>query len=130
MPGRTAVAVAFAAAVVASALPWSRFGAGSEAFGAWSDTPAWSMLAAVAAVAGLALALVRLFARRGPAILDLVSALLGAAVASGCVLALLRPRPFTSPWLGPWIGLAAGVAATTASIAAHARARDRDVADV
>jgi hypothetical protein len=136
MPGRTAVAVSFAVAVVASALPWSRFGAGSETFGAWSDSPTWSMLAAVAAATGLALSLVRLFVRRRPAILYLISALLGMALASGCVLALVRPRPFTSPWLGPWIALAAGVAATTASIASiasiatRARARDSDDAHI
>lgn len=122
--------VAFAAAVVASALPWSRFGAGSDAFGAWTGAPAWSMLAAVAACGGLGLALARLFAGRGVPMLDVISAMLGAAVVSGCILALLRPRPFTSPWLGPWVGLAAGVAAMTASIAARVRARERDDAHI
>jgi hypothetical protein len=129
-PARAAAAAAFAVAVVASALPWSRFGAGSEAFGAWSDTPAWSMVAAVAAVIGLLIAVVGSFARRGRANWDVLSALVGGVVAAACVLALLRPRPFTSPWLGPWIALGSSVAAVTASIAGRGRARERDRAHI
>jgi len=125
-PARIAAAVAFAAAVVATALPWSRFGAGSEAFGAWSDTPAWSMVAAAAAVFGLIVSLVGVFTRRAAAVRDVVAAVVGLAIVAAGVLALVRPRPFTSPWLGPWVALGAGVAATTAAMAARARARGRE----
>jgi hypothetical protein len=123
---RIATAVAFAVAVIATSLPWSRFGAGSDAFGAWSYTLAWSMVAAVAAVVGVGISLAGLFTRRGPAVRDLLAALAGLAVAAACVLALLRPRPFTSPWLGPWVALGAGFAATIAAIAAGARSRGRN----
>ena len=40
---RVATTVAFAVAVISTALPWSRFGAGSDVLGAWSDAPAWSI---------------------------------------------------------------------------------------
>lgn len=122
---RVATTVAFAAAVVATALPWSRFGAGSEAFGAWSDRPAWSMVAAVAAVLGLAISLVGWFTRRELPVRDVLATLAGLGVEAACVLALLRPRPFTSPWLGPWVALCAGFAAAIAAIAARARSRGR-----
>jgi hypothetical protein len=123
---RIATAVAFAVAVIATSLPWSRFGAGSDAFGAWSDTLAWSMVAAVAAVVGVGISLAGVFTRRAPAVRDLLAALAGLTVAAACVLALLRPRPFTSPWLGPWVALGAGFAATIAAIAAGVRSRGRD----
>jgi hypothetical protein len=123
---RVATTVAFVAAVVSTALPWSRFGAGSEVFGAWSDTPAWSMVAAVAASLGLVISLVGSFTRRAPPVRDVLLTLVGLGVAAACVLALLRPRPFTSPWLGPWVALGAGLAATIASIGGRIRSRGRD----
>ena len=122
---RVASTVAFAAAVISTALPWSRFGAGSEVFGAWSDTPAWSMVAAVAASLGLVISLVGSFTRRAPPVRDVLATLAGLAVAAACVLALVRPRPFTSPWLGPWVALGAGLAATIASIGGRIRSRGR-----
>ena len=122
---RVATTVAFAAAVISTALPWSRFGAGSDAFGAWSDTPAWSMVAAVAAGLGLVISLVGSFTRRAPPLRDVLATLAGLAIAAACVLALVRPRPFTSPWLGPWVALVAGFAATIAAIGARIRSRGR-----
>ena len=122
---RVATTVAFAAAVISTALPWSRFGAGSDAFGAWSDTPAWSMVAAVAAGLGLVISLVGSFTRRAPPLFDVLATLAGLAITAACVLALVRPRPFTSPWLGPWVALVAGFAATIAAIGARIRSRGR-----
>ena len=122
---RVAATVAFAVAVISTALPWSRFGAGSDVLGAWSDTPAWSMVAAVAASLGLVISLVGSFTRRGPAVLDVLATLAGLAVTAACVLALVRPRPFTSPWLGPWVALGAGFPATIAAIGARIRSRGR-----
>ena len=122
---RVATTVAFAAAVISTALPWSRFGAGSDAFGAWSDTPAWSMVAAVAAGLGLVISLVGSFTRRAPPLRDVLATLAGLAITAACVLALVRPRPFTSPWLGPWVALVAGFAATIAAIGARIRSRGR-----
>jgi asparagine N-glycosylation enzyme membrane subunit Stt3 len=122
---RVAATVAFAVAVISTALPWSRFGAGSDVLGAWSDTPAWSMVAASAASLGLVISLVGSFTRRAPPILDVLAALAGLTLAAACVLALVRPRPFTSPWLGPWVALGAGFTATVAAIGARIRSRGR-----
>jgi hypothetical protein len=130
-PDRTTRAIgraAHALALLATALPWSRFGAGSEPFGAWSAEPGWSMLVVVAAVAGTLLPFVRRVAggdRRGWEIASLVA---GALVAVGSALAIARPPAFTSPWLGPWIALAAGLAAIVSSGWTLARARERETA--
>ena len=122
---RVGTTVAFAAAVISTALPWSRFGAGSDLFGAWSDAPAWSMVAAIAAGLGLVISLVGSFTRRASPVGDVLATLAGLAVAAACVLALVRPRPFTSPWLGPWVALGASLAATIAAIGARIRSRGR-----
>jgi asparagine N-glycosylation enzyme membrane subunit Stt3 len=84
------------------------------------------MVAAVAASLGLVISLVGSFTRRAPHLRDVLATLAGLAIAAACVLALVRPRPFTSPWLGPWVALSAGFAAAIAAIAAiAARARSR-----
>lgn len=130
-PDRAAHAVGHAAhalALLATVLPWSRFGAGSEPFGAWSADPGWSMLVVVAAVAATLLPFVRRFAggdRRG---WDAASLVAGLVVAVGSVLAIARPPAFTSPWLGPWVALTAGLAAIAASTVALSGARERETA--
>ena len=127
---RTLAWIAFAVAVLATILPWSRFGAGAEPFGAWSRSPAWSMVAAVAAVMGLSLSIARRFARNpGPA-WDLLLALAGALVVAASALALLRPPEFTSPWVGPWAALVAGLIAAACSLSARREAREHEPAHV
>jgi hypothetical protein len=116
-----AVQLAFAAAVVATFLPWSRFGTGSAAFGAWTATPAWSTLAAAAGVAGLVLSFAGRWWRGSAGARDLATAVAGALVLLGSGLAIARPPAFTSPWLGPWVALAAGAIATAASLIARNR---------
>jgi hypothetical protein len=127
---RTLARIAFAVAVATTILPWSRFGAGAEPFGAWSRSPTWSMVAAVAAVMGLSLSIARRFARNpGPA-WDLLLAVAGALVVAASTLALLRPPEFTSPWVGPWAALAAGLIAAAASLSARRGAREHEPAHV
>jgi hypothetical protein len=126
---RTAARIAFAAAVLATALPWSRFGPGSEPFGAWGQTAWWSMVAGVAAIAGLVLTLLQ----RRPGLRtprwDAVAATLGAVVALAAVIAVLFPPAFSRPWLGPWVAAAAGVVACVGSVlAARAVGRSAGVA--
>ena len=115
---RTLVQVAFGVAVLATALPWSRFGPGSGVLGAWTRSGRWSLVAALAAIAGLALA----SARRAPHLRsprwDLAIEILGALVAVASLLSVLFPPPFSRPWLGPWFGVVAGVLACAASIIA------------
>jgi len=127
---RTLARVAFTVAALATLLAWSRFGAGAEPFGAWSRSPTWSMVAAIAAVTGLALSVARRFARNpGPA-WDLLLAVAGAFVVSASALALLRPPEFTSPWIGPWAALVAGLIAAGASVSARRKAREHEPAHV
>jgi hypothetical protein len=127
---RTLARIAFAVAVLSTILPWSRFGAGAEPFGAWSRSPKWSLVAAIAAVVGLSLSVARRFAPNpGPA-WDLLLAVAGAVVVSASALALLRPPEFTSPWVGPWAALVAGLIAAGASLSARRRAREHEPAHV
>ena len=124
-PGRqrdlrqTVAGAAFAVATLSTVLPWSRFGEGAGIFGAWGRDPRWSLLAAVAAVAGLLLwAARRRYGLERPA-WGYVLATLGALVAVGALLAVLRPPSFTRVWFAPWIAIPAGIAALTASIPAR-----------
>jgi hypothetical protein len=94
----------FAVAVVATLLPWSRFGTGSEPFGAWGDSFRWSLVAAVAGVVGLFLAATRPRSRGGVVVA-------AAIVVAASILSVADPPAFTSPWLGPWIALAGGATA-------------------
>ncbi len=127
---RTLARIAFAVAVLATILPWSRFGAGAEPFGAWSRSPKWSLVAAIAAVVGLSLSVARRFTPSpGPA-WDVLLTVAGAVVVTACALSMLRPPEFTSPWLGPWAALVAGLIAAGASVSARRKAREHDPAHV
>jgi hypothetical protein len=102
------VGASLAVAALATALPWTRFGAGSGAFGAWSGSFRWSMVAATAAVLGLGL---WSLARRGrfgagrlpPGFFGTLAGM-GAA---GALLSIAHPPPFARPSLAPWLTLAA-----------------------
>jgi uncharacterized membrane protein YhaH (DUF805 family) len=109
-------------ALVGTALPWTRFGPGSGAFGAWSGTMRWSVGAAVVAVvtAVLALALVVRYLRRVVrwgwfVLLTLPAAVTGLAA----LLHAVNPPGFTRPWIGGWVTLG-GAATTLLSAAAEA----------
>jgi hypothetical protein len=123
---RTVARAAFALAVLATLLPWSRFGIGAEPMGAWARAPNWSMLAALSSVAGLGTVLGRRLTAGHDRVWDAVSAVAGGLVAVGSALALVRPPDFTSPWIGPWVALVAGIGAAGASIAAYRLARPRE----
>lgn len=120
---RSVARAAFGLAVAATILPWSRFGAGSEPFGAWALGPRWSILAAVAAVAGLLLSFAGRWSRRRALPWDVASVVAGTAIAVGSLLAIARPPAFTSPWLGPWVAAAAGIVAASASLVSRRAAR-------
>lgn len=121
---RNLLGAGFAAALAATALPWTRFGEGARPFGAWAWDPRWSMLAAPAALAGLIVWVIG--RRRGGRTWSVALAFLGAAVTAGSLLAILNPPPFTKPALWPWIGLVGGVLAmATASLEAVIAAPER-----
>jgi len=126
---RVITLVGFAVAVVATTLPWSRFGPGSGAFGAWTRAGRWSLVTAAAAVAGLILAIVSLGRPEPSRPRDLASAILGGAVAVSSALSVLFPPAFSRPWLGPWVTLASGVLACGAAVATS-RTAENDTADI
>jgi hypothetical protein len=120
---------AFGAAVIATTLPWSRFGPGSGAFGAWTRAGRWSLLAAAAAVAGLIVAIVSLRRTEADRPRDLACAILGASVALASTLSVLYPPAFSRPWLGPWVAIVSGLLACGATIVAL-RSAENDGADI
>jgi len=114
----------FALSVLATILPWTRFGEGSGLLGAWGRTTRWSVLATVAAVLGLG---VWFALRRGAVRWSWVAVetALGAIIVLGAVLAIVRPPPFTRPWIGPWFALGAGLLSCAAAWTTSVRARER-----
>ena len=109
---------AFGLAVIATILPWSRFGMGSEVFGAWGRTIRWSILAGGAAVVGLALWLALRTLRPAPKPwMRAALGLLGGVVAAAALLAILHPPPFTRAWVGAWVAMAAGALACATAFA-------------
>ncbi len=124
-PARTVARAAFAAAVLASFLPWSRAGAGSGWFGAWSTPPRWATLSAVAAVGGLLLSWGSQTRPRWA--WETAAAVAGALVVLGAIFAIWLPPDFSGPWMGPWFALAAGIVASAGSAVAlrHRREPER-----
>ncbi|HXF73218.1 MAG TPA: hypothetical protein VNO79_11480 [Actinomycetota bacterium] len=110
------VGASLALATLATALPWTRFGVGSGAFGAWSGSFRWSMVAATAAVLGLGLWSLGRRGRLGAHRLrpGFFGALAGVG-ATGALLAIAHPPPFARPSLGPWLALVACAAAAVAA---------------
>jgi hypothetical protein len=121
---RTFALAAFGVAVLATALPWSRFGPGSGAFGAWSRSGHWSLLAALAAIGGLVITAARLRSRLRDPGWDVAIAVLGALVVVASLLSVLFPPAFSRPWLGPWFAVVAGAVACGTSILAARSARN------
>jgi len=115
---RRVARIGFALAAFATALPWSRFGPGSEAFGAWSRSGRWSVVAGIAALLGLALSFAQRSARLRTAGWDVAVAMLGAAVTIASMLSVAYPAAFSRPWLGPWVAAASGALACGASVVA------------
>jgi hypothetical protein len=104
-------------AVVASILPWTRFGQPSGLFGGWGINPQrWSSLASYASFVGLVLWVawrpggVQSSLGRSAILLGL-----GVATAAGAVLHILNPPPFTHAWLGPWVSIGGAALAVAAS---------------
>jgi hypothetical protein len=127
---RTLALAAFGVAVLATALPWSRFGPGSGAFGAWTRSGQWSLIAALAAIGGLVITAARLLSRLRDPRWDVAIASLGALVVVASLLSVLFPPAFSRPWLGPWFGVVFGTVACGTSILAARTARQTSAADI
>lgn len=108
--------------VVATALPWSRFGPGSGAFGAWRGDARWALAAAVAATVGAAIWLAeRLVGRVWRSTTRSLPGL-GALIALASGMAILDPPAFTRPWIGPWLALAGGLGCLVTGLLGSPRA--------
>ena len=114
-PGSVAAVAGAVVAVVATIGPWTRTGAGDRVLGAWVPSIRWSMIAALAAVALLVVAL--WFRARGTRTMATLVIVVGAAVASGSVLAIAFPPTFQEASWGPWLGAVGGVVAAMGAIA-------------
>ena len=125
-PERIVVGVAFALALVATVVPWTRVGVGSGVFGAWASAPRWATLSAIAAAAGCATWIVQHVGARAPRGFDVALAVLGGLVAVGALLAITRPPAFTRTWIGPWVALAAGSTACVTSAVSARRSAGRE----
>ncbi|MGH2640748.1 MAG: hypothetical protein ACRDGO_03510 [Actinomycetota bacterium] len=124
VPRSRAVLAGAVLAVVATIGPWTRTGAGDRLLGAWVPSVRWSMIAAVAAVALLAVA--GWFRARGTTRGATLVIIGGAAVASGSALAIAFPPTFQEASWGAWLGAVGGaiaIAGAFASIAAERRPR-------
>jgi hypothetical protein len=107
-------------AVLATAAPWTRTGAGDRPFGAWVLTMRWSIVAAVAAIALLGVAW-RWARRDGSGAPLLVTA---AVVVLASALAVVFPPTFQAASWGPWAcALGAALAAAGAGLALRAGRR-------
>jgi hypothetical protein len=127
---RTLARAGLVVAALATILPWSRFGPGSGAFGAWSADPLWSMVAAVVATVGLVLAVTQPMARERSRAWDLACLTTGLLVILGSALALARPPAFASPWLGPWVAMIGGLLAAAGVTPALRRSTETEPANV
>lgn len=123
-PGRAGSWVAVAGAilsVLATFGPWTRTGTGDRILGAWILSVRWSMVAAVAAVALLAVAWwLRAREARGRATILILG---GMAVAAASVLAIAFPPTFQAASWGPWLGAVGGVTAVAGAVASAPRER-------
>ena len=115
--------VGFAIAIVASALPWQRFGQGAGFLGAYALAPRYSLACAILAIAGglvWASVIARssrpgrwwLIAMRMCAVLVIVTA----------ALHILRPPSIGPASIGPWVAILGGAIALAGTFA-HERSR-------
>jgi hypothetical protein len=107
-------AIGFAAGLLLSVLPWTRFGESSGPFGAWA--PHWSLVAAGAALVGLVLTIAFRRRHRGSRLEGLAYLVLAVAMGTSAYLHHRRPPPLSESTIVPWfvivsaLVVAAGVA--------------------
>jgi Na+/H+-dicarboxylate symporter len=114
-------ACGFGLVVVLSVFPWSRFGAASGPFEAW--TTHWSLLAVAAGAAGLVASLVLRHGPLGQAMGGAVYLGLAALVFVGAYLHHLHPPPLSSASLAPLGAMVGAAAAAGGAVMKLLRAR-------
>jgi hypothetical protein len=111
--GKLALA-GFGLAVAVSLLPWSRFGDSSRYLGAW--TPHWSLIAAIAAVCGLAFAVFVTYRPRDPRIEATVYGLLGLLIAVAAFIQHRHPPILSEATYWPWVAVLGGILAVAGAV--------------
>jgi hypothetical protein len=112
---------AFAAALALTLLPWTRFGTGSGFAGAWATDLRWSMLAALAALAGVGCWLGGRRLGRFALQAQVVAGLLGGV---GALMAMVHPPPFKHASIEPGLTLALLLTGATAALLRARQASD------
>ena len=105
-----------ALALLGTLLPWSRFGVGSGAFGAWGEPIRWATLTVVAVLLGILAWGARRALLQPPHFLDTAIAVLGGVASLGALLALWHPPAFAPTWIGPWVALLGGAIACASTV--------------
>jgi len=111
--GRLAV-VGFGLVVLVSVLPWSRFGDSSRFLGAW--TPHWSMIAALAGVAGLTFAVVITYRPLDPWLEVAMFASLGLLIAVASFIQHRHPPILSEATFWPWVAALGGLLAVAGAV--------------
>jgi hypothetical protein len=119
LAGSWAVVAGAVLALMATAGPWTKTGAGDRLFGAWVPSLRWSMLAAVAA-AFLVLG-VWWFRTRGASAGAPLVILGGMTVMVASALAIAFPPTFQVASWGPWVAAIGAAIAVAGAIAATVR---------
>ncbi len=102
-------------ALLATAGPWTRTGAGDRLLGAWVPSLRWSMIAAVAAIVLLPVSWwFRVHGSLSGAVLVILG---GTAVVSASALAIAFPPTFQAASWGPWVAAIGGTTAVVGGIA-------------
>jgi hypothetical protein len=99
----------FALVMVVSLLPWSRFGDSSRYFGAW--TPHWSLIAALAGVAGFGFALLVRYRPLDPRVEACVFWGLGLLVVVAAAIQHRHPPILSEATYWPWVAILGGTLA-------------------
>jgi hypothetical protein len=111
--GRLAMA-GFGLVVLVSLLPWSRFGDSSRYLGAW--TPHWSLIAAMAGLAGFAFSVIIMYRPLDPRLEAAVFACLGSLIAAAAVIQHRHPPILSEATFWPWVAFLGGTLAVLGAI--------------
>jgi hypothetical protein len=102
-------------ALLGTAAPWTRTGAGDRVLGAWVPDVRWSMVAATAAAVLVPLAW--WLRARGPEAWGRMVTLLAIGVVVASALAIAFPPTFQAASWGPWVAAAGGGIAASGRVA-------------
>jgi hypothetical protein len=112
--GGTVALAGFALVLLVSLLPWSRFGDSSRFLGAW--TPHWSLIAALAGVAGFALALLVRYRPLDPRVEAGMFGGLGLLVVVASAIQHRHPPLLSEATYWPWVAILGGALAVFGAI--------------